>query len=263
VRFEGVDRASPWPRLLADAWPARLRPWTDFDVHRPTPYVTLTGGDFDAWLAGRSRNFRQQARRTQRKVAQAGGTMRLTSPADDVERDVANFVALHLARWSWRGGSGAITGGVEHMLREAARELVADGRLRLWTLEIDGAAISSHLFVAAGGEVAYFNGGFDERWADLKPSMHTILVALEDCFARGDRRMDLGLGVQPYKQRLADGDDPTAWIAIFPRDLRYPYTRAQALPAHLGSRVRAAGRRLPPDARERVRRLLGHAGGRR
>ena len=255
VRFEGADRDSPWPRLLQETWPGRLRPWRHFQVARPNPYITLAGRDYDGWFAARSSNFRQQMRRVARKVEAAGGRTRMTT-AQEVERDLEQFARLHHARWNWRGGSGALHAGVEEMLCAAGRQLIAQGRFRLWTLEIDDQPVSSHLFVAAGGEVAYFNGGFDERFADLKPSLHTILVALEDCFARGERRMDLGLGMQPYKQRIADGDDPAAWMALFPRDARYPYTRLQAVPEVLGARARDVGRRLPAAVRDPIKAWL-------
>ena len=256
IRFEGTDRASPWPQLLARAWPGRLRPWDHRDIVHPAPIVTLSGRSFDEWLATRSANFRQQMRRTAAKAAAAGATARMTVAGDDLDGDVAAFVRLHMARWSGRGGSGTVIGGVEEMLRDAGRALLVGGRFRLWSLELGGEAIAAQLFVAAGGEVAYFNGGFDERWAALKPALHTIVVALEDCCGRGDQRVDLGPGAQPYKLRLADADDPLGWSALFPRDPRYPYTRVQALPAHARARLRMAARRLPPRTREGLRRVI-------
>ena len=126
--------------------------------------------------------------------------------------------------------------------------------------DVAGETISSHLFLACGGEVEYFGGGFAEPWADFKPSLVTILVAIDDAFGRGERRVDLGPGGQHYKLRLADGDDPIAWRSLFPRDARYPLTRVQALPEQAWSTARVLGRRLPPERRTRVKRVLRRGG---
>ncbi len=62
----------------------------------------------------------------------------------------------------------------------------------------------------------YVNGGWDERFAQLKPAMLTILWAIEEAFSRGDSCVDLGTVEQPYKQRFADGDAPVTWTILLP-----------------------------------------------
>ena len=74
----------------------------------------------------------------------------------------------------------ALDAGVERMLAEAASDLLADCRFRLFTIEAHGSTISAHLFVAAGGQVAYWNGGFDESFAGDQPSMRVLVGAIQD-----------------------------------------------------------------------------------
>jgi hypothetical protein len=62
-----------------------------------------------------------------------------------------------------RGGSGVLSRRVERMLEAASVDLVTDLRLRLWTLELSGTTISAQIFLAGGGEVSYWLGGFDEN----------------------------------------------------------------------------------------------------
>ena len=260
VRLEGVYHDPRWSELLGRAWPGALPPRQRFDVARPQPYVTVAGRSYDEWFGTRSSNFRQQMRRIARKIQARGGVTTMTRDPGALQGDIAEFVRLHLGRWEGRGGSGQVDPTVERMLRDAAAELLADDRFRLWSLDIDGERVSSHLFIAAGGEVIYFNGGFDERYAELKPSMHVLLAALQDCFARGERGMDLGFGAQPYKLRLADDDRPSVSTTVYPRDLRYPYTRLQTLPGDLAINAWKVGRRLPPGLQASIKRQLQRRG---
>jgi CelD/BcsL family acetyltransferase involved in cellulose biosynthesis len=111
------------------------------------------------------------------------------------------------------------------MLRDIGKTLLArDGRFRLQLLEIEGEPISAQLFMPAGGHVLYVNGGWDQRFARLKPPMLAILRAIEDAFVRNDRQFDLGIGVQPYKLRFADADGPMASTIILPVGVRLPLT---------------------------------------
>ena len=45
--------------------------------------VDLGVGGFDGWLAGKSSNFRRQARRFPRRFMEAGGRIRMTASADE------------------------------------------------------------------------------------------------------------------------------------------------------------------------------------
>src|SRR4051794_29907325 len=159
VFFEGVDARSAWPNLLSRAWPggtaAVLRRGSD-----PAPTLNLRGGDFDAWLAGKSRNFRHDLRKKRRAFERGGGRVR-PATAETLEQDLAAFARLHHARWARRGGSSALTPGVEAMLADAAAGLLPAGRLRLISLELGGQVISSHIALTAGDEYAYWLAGFD------------------------------------------------------------------------------------------------------
>ena len=149
------------------------------------------------------------------------------------------LLRLHAARWEGRAPTWLTQPGVREALHEAAAALGPD-RVRLWAAEIDGEPISIQLFLAAGGEIKYWNGGWLEEHADLKPTMLTILAALEDSIARGERRLDLGAGTHPYKMRFADGQDPLTWGGLILRNGRWPRTRAELMPRILRYRAKQA-----------------------
>jgi CelD/BcsL family acetyltransferase involved in cellulose biosynthesis len=221
------------------------------------PVVELEGRTFDEWISGRSANFRQQARRRRRRLEARGAVFRMTTLVD-LDNDLEVFVRLHHQRWKRRGGSLTMNPRVERLLHEAGRALLPSERFRLWSLEVDGRTISSQLFVSAGGEVAYYNGGFDPEWAHLSPGMQTILAAIVDSCERREARVDLGGGDEEYKQRLADRDQPLVWKSVFPRTAGYPLARARILPYQLWWTGRGAiRRRVPRHVRRRVKRALG------
>jgi CelD/BcsL family acetyltransferase involved in cellulose biosynthesis len=168
------------------------------------------------------------------------------------------MVRLHADRWEGRGASSIVAGGerLAAAYEAVGHQLLDQGGFRLRMLELDGEPISAQLFTEIGGEVIYLNGGWDERHAQFKPAMLGILDALEDAFARGDRRLDLGPGAQPYKLRFADGDQPLAWSVLIAPGRSMPRVLAQTLPTTTWRELRTAAKRaLPPERVERLRRV--------
>ena len=138
------------------------------------------------------------------------------------------------------------------MLADVARTL-PPSRFRLWSTEVAGRTISSHLFLAAGGEVSYWLGGFDEAWAAQQPALQTILAAIGHALEQGDDRLDLGPGAQDYKYRFADGEDVLRTVTVVPRGARYGRVRALLAPDHAR---RAVASRLPEGWKPALKRLL-------
>jgi CelD/BcsL family acetyltransferase involved in cellulose biosynthesis len=128
--------------------------------------------------------------------------------------------------------------------------------MRVWVAELDGVPIAVQVFVAAGGEVAYWNGGWDECHAPLRPGLVTILAAIEDAIGRGERRLDLGPVEYPYKLRLADGNAPLCWDGLIVPGPRSVLTVAQLAPLRARLSAREALRRgLAGERFERVLEL--------
>jgi CelD/BcsL family acetyltransferase involved in cellulose biosynthesis len=169
----------------------------------------------------------------------------------EIRGGIEALLALHGERWRERGESGLARAGVGELLAGAASALGPD-RARLWVAEMEGEPISVQLFLAAGEEVKYWNGGWAERHADLKPSMLTILAAIEDAIGRGERRLDLGVGTHEYKLRFADTEDTITWGGLIARNRRWVATRAELAPRVLRYRAKRAVEDLPEPVRKRV-----------
>jgi CelD/BcsL family acetyltransferase involved in cellulose biosynthesis len=262
LALEGVPVASHWPVALRDGWPGSMRPLLRrYHVHG-APVLHLGHASFEAWMGSRSSNFRAQMRRLRRRFAADGGAIREATAAT-LDDDVDTLLRLHAARWESLGASNLVALGarMNAMLGAVGGESLASGRFRLVLLEIGGEPIAAQLFLAAGGEVLYFNSGWDERHAELKPTMLGLLHAIEDAYRRGDRRLDLGLGEQAYKLRFADGNDPVAWSVVLPAGPRLPFTWARTAPMLGRARLRdAAKRALTEQQVERLRGLVRRPG---
>jgi CelD/BcsL family acetyltransferase involved in cellulose biosynthesis len=260
VAFEAVPAASRWTRRLAEGARGRLTFAPYRNSTYPAPAVTLPEGPPGSWLAGRSSNFRSQMGRMRRRLESRGGAVRALHNPDEVQSALGSLLALHAARWRGRSeDSNLLRDGVAGLLAAAAAALGPE-RLRLFAVDVGGELVSVQLFLAAGGEVKYWNGGWSEEHADVKPSMLTILAALEDAIARGERRLDLGVGTHEYKLRFADSEDMLTWGGVIVRNRRWARTRAELAPRVLRYRAKRLVAALPRPAAERVEAALRSRG---
>jgi CelD/BcsL family acetyltransferase involved in cellulose biosynthesis len=129
-------------------------------------------------------------------------------------------------------------------------------RFQLRLLEIAGEAICADVSIVGGGEIVGFNNGWDERFKRMSPPLLAFMYDVEEGFARGYRRLQLGWGGNMYKQRFANGDDPVAWSLLLMPGARAPLTLARAGPLLAASWLRASAKRmLTPRQLERLRPL--------
>jgi CelD/BcsL family acetyltransferase involved in cellulose biosynthesis len=248
VTFEGTVGTSLWPRWFRAHWPEMRRPLCQVERATTAPTLTFAALTFEEWFASRSRNFREM-RRKRRRLEDAGAVFKVARTPEEVRAAVPAFARLHETRWSARGGSAVLDEGVEAMVGDAGAAMARDSRLRLWTIEVEGRTIATEIFVAAGGEVSHWLGGFDEDWARFGPSLLLILAAIEQAWELGDRRFDLGAGSQDYKGRFANGADTVEWSVVVP-PLAQVLSRPALIPWYAG---RHSFGRLPPVAKERIR----------
>jgi CelD/BcsL family acetyltransferase involved in cellulose biosynthesis len=170
-----------------------------------SPVLETDGAGFDDWLRSRSKNFRDQVRRRERKLAKAHELhYRLTDDPDRLDEDLGTLVRLHRERWGTE--SGAFEGGRDAFHLDFARHALEHGWLRLWTLELDGRPAAAWLGFRFGGAEWYYQAGRDpalEREAvGFVLMAHTIRAALDD----GVSEYRLLLGGEAYKDRFANAD---------------------------------------------------------
>lgn len=252
LSFEGIEERSPWPGLLAAAWPGAGTPRTVRLGAATALVLDIEDPDFDTWLAGKTQHFRKRLKRSRKLARDSGGAFRLAD-AESAPADVEAFLRLHVDRWQERGGSRAVPPPVAAFLRAAGPRLVASGHLRVWSLDVGGQTVASSLVLRAGSQLGYWLSGFDTAHAKLEPSKLAMLHVIEDAFALGATRLDLGEGALAYKQRFSDTEERLLRLVVVP-----PSPRAMQVAAGLApARARAwAARNLSAEQKARLRRLL-------
>jgi CelD/BcsL family acetyltransferase involved in cellulose biosynthesis len=257
ILLTGVLVEANWAERLRAAWPSG-KAW----VHRrplvAAPILPIDFGDLDSWFKTKSSNFRRQMRRFRRRVDEAGAVHRVTESEDQIVADLAEFERLHRSRHEWRGGTDAFPPGASEMLAEVGRRLLPSGRFRLASIEIDGKAINSQLYLSAGKELTVWNTGFDGEYANLRVSYIGLVDGVEAAIEGGFDRFDLGPGTQRYKYRFAEGEDELETVAVVPPGARRVVGRLVYAPDQLRA---AVAQRLTPEQKDRIRRLT--PGGRR
>lgn len=195
------------------------------------PSVAVRGRTWDEYLADRSQNFRQQARRKPRKLAREHRVeYRLSADPERLDADLDVLARLHGARWG--AASGALRGAALDFHRDFAAAALRRGWLRLWTMEVDGEPVAALYGLRYGNVEWYYQSGRDPRWDGAAVGFVLLCHSMQAAFADGVREYNLLRGDEEYKRRFADVEHGTeAFVAG-----RGPLTRTAA---RIGARAAA------------------------
>jgi CelD/BcsL family acetyltransferase involved in cellulose biosynthesis len=212
---------------------------------KASPTLVTEGLDFEDFLRSRSRNFRDQVRRRERRLAREHDLRyRLCDDPERLDADFDELLRLHGARWG--GESGSFEPPRDEFHREFAHAALRRGWLRLWSLELEGRVAAVWLGYRMGGSEWYYQAGRDpelEREAvGFVLMAHTIREALND----GMSQYRLLLGGEAYKDRFSNADHGLETV-LLARGAKGRAARAAV--------TRAAG--MPRPVRRRLRRLAG------
>ena len=176
-----------------------------------SPMIGLPSEGWEAFLASKSQNFRQQVRRKERGLLAQGLTYRL-SDAGRLEEDLGSLFSLHDARWGTHRSLGFAANNREFH-REFAALALNEGWVRLWLAEIGGRPVAAWYGFRFGGAEWYYQGGREPTWADSSVGFvlmaHTIRTAIAD----GVHEYRLLLGAEPYKDRFANKEARVTTVA--------------------------------------------------
>jgi CelD/BcsL family acetyltransferase involved in cellulose biosynthesis len=177
--------------------------------------IRATTGDY---LATRSRNSRQQIRRSMRLFEDAG-PLRLAPAAslDEALATLADLKILHQRYWRAKGKPGAFA---SPFFERFHRALVTDawpaGKIDLLRLTVGTRTIGClYNFVHEGQAYAYQSGfdfGSDGR---CKPGLVSHSLAAQRYLDAGLRRYLLLAGEGQYKVTLATHSEPLYWLQAY------------------------------------------------
>lgn len=160
----------------------------------------------EEWYDALCKRVRHNVRRAFNRVARAGGVLE-TASADNLEEWLAALFRLHAARWRERGEPGVLADGrMEAFHRDAARELLAAGLLRLYGLRMPEGPAAVHYGFAGHGRFYAYLDGFDPAYARLSPGTALIGRAIECAIAEGLAEFDFLRGPEGFKYEWGAAD---------------------------------------------------------
>jgi CelD/BcsL family acetyltransferase involved in cellulose biosynthesis len=247
--LHNVDEDAEWITELMRAWPGSL---AKRELYRDVvPYASLPP-TWDEFLGQRSRNFRSQIGRKERKLQSSYGMeFRLIDDPVQLPAAMDSFFALHNARWSGESHQPSLAAAkTQAHHRDFAAMALERGWLRLWFLMAAGRPVAALYGWRIGHRYCYFNAGWDPAWAQASVGLvllsHTIRSAIEE----GAQEYNFLLGDEAYKSRFSTGQCNLQTLAFAPR------SSPTRVAIYLDARCRRAAQALPAGMRTRLRSTL-------
>jgi CelD/BcsL family acetyltransferase involved in cellulose biosynthesis len=194
---------------------ARQRVYTEPRLR--SPFLDLDG-DWDAYLASRPRSLRKEIGRCERRLRELGDLeMTLTSDSTNLDRDLDEAFAVEGSGWKRQRGTAIDSHpSTRDFYRRVATWAADRGFLRLFTLRLAGVAVACDICLEDGGVRYMLKGGYDERFARFAPGLVLLRMGLEDAFANGLSRIELGGADDSYKLRWTSAVRERLTLHAFP-----------------------------------------------
>ena len=197
----------------------------------------------EAFMAGRSRNYRKKIREYERRCERdLHVATRLSATTDELRRDMDDLVRLHHSRWD--GASRAFQSNKYlEFHRRLGSELFDRGWIRLFSLTSGTTALASLYCFAYDGHYYYYQAGRDPSF----PKHHLGLVLMHKAILQAihDKAVvfDFLRGQEAYKYHWAS-EATTNVRLVFWRDARsLAAARVQRAIGWLGAAAAALGGR--------------------
>lgn len=177
-----------------------------------SPVLEIAGRSWDDYLAAKSSNFRQQARRRERKLAKEHDIrFRLADDPDRLDADLEDLFLLHNLRW--QGYSGALLERRAAFHRDFAHHALERGWLRLWLLELNGRTVAAVYGLRFAGRELFYQAGRDPDYDRNAVGFVLLVHSIREAFNDGLEAYDFLRGGEDYKDRFTDADDTvvTTW----------------------------------------------------
>jgi len=233
---ERMPAEGGWPALLGGS----------VIQHEESPVLHLEADDWESYLASRSRNFREQVGRRERKLAREHElSYRLTGDPARLDDDLSTLFELHRARWS-DARADAFAGKREAFHRDFAARALERGWLRLWFLELDGTPAAAWYGFRFAGADCFYQSGRDPKHESKSVGFVLMAHTIREAIGDGIREYRLLRGGEDYKARFSTEPGGVDTIAV-PRDMR----------GRMALTAARAGARMPPAIRGALVRVAG------
>lgn len=186
-------------------------------------YSIDTTVNWETFLNGASHSARQAVLGRTRKFFNLHECkLKRVEKADELELAADALVRLHQARWQSKGEPGTFAlPGVEDFLRESMRVSLAEDRLGLTTLEVDGSIAAVRLDFLDNHVAHAFQAGFDPAYANLSLGNVMNGLCIRACIEdERVREYDLMGGSAGYKELWTTNHKNSVCLTLVRRSAR-------------------------------------------
>jgi CelD/BcsL family acetyltransferase involved in cellulose biosynthesis len=173
------------------------------------PYLALPAS-WEAFLSGRSRNFRYTLSRHERKLIKDFPARVVFSAVREQRHLTAamqRLFALHQQVKEANGLPGAFAERSKQRFHvELAIALLSRGCLRLYELKVDDEVIASIYCFRYRDVVAFYQTGYSLDWARYRPGQQLMAFAVRSAIEEGAKTFDFLRGDEGYKRHWTDSD---------------------------------------------------------
>jgi CelD/BcsL family acetyltransferase involved in cellulose biosynthesis len=203
-----------WDVLLAERLPPGHGLRGRILRREPSPVIERPEGGWDEYFAGRSRNFRSQLGRKERKLERDHAlSFRLSDDPGRLADDMGVLFRLHDVRWG-EEGSGAMSAQRQAFHQDFAAAALERGWLRLWLAEVEGKPVAAWYGFRYGGVESYYQSGRDPEWERSSVGLVLLVHTIREAMGDGMREYRLLRGGESYKDRFATDDRGVETVAV-------------------------------------------------
>ncbi|HZT15009.1 MAG TPA: GNAT family N-acetyltransferase [Gaiellaceae bacterium] len=198
--------------LLAEHVPAaeRSEAWlASGRVVRDEAFPLVRAASWDEYVGSRSGHFRKKLAWQERRLGRDGRVEYRLTDAGSLERDLETLFALHRARWKTQTDFLSRAS----FYRELAAAALTRGWLRMWQLELDGAAVASIFGFRFAGREWHVQTGRDPSIKAVSTGLLLLWQSLRAAVEEGVGEYLLLRGPEDYKYRVATDDPRIATVA--------------------------------------------------
>jgi len=199
LRLDSLRESSPTLEHLPEI--ARRRGYTvEIEQEDVTSGIVLPG-TWDEYLGLLNKKDRHELRRKLRRMDDQTDWKwySLTDPAQVAER-LGEFITL--LRLSRSDKDEFMTPERERFFYNITQRMAELGQLRLYFLEMNGAAVATSLCFDYGGSRLLYNSGYDPEHSYYSVGLILIAMCLKDAIEQGLKYFDFLRGPEPYKAHL-------------------------------------------------------------
>ncbi len=174
--------------------------------YESAPFLELSGNT-DDFLASKSRNFRSNLRRKEKRLAKAGDLqVQVVTRPGEVDKALAAIMAIENDSWKFQEGTAITsTPAVERFYRTLAKEMACRGWLRLYVMTLDGNPVAYDYGLLFEGCYSMLKTSYREQCKYLSPGVVLRWFVVRDLFEVGCKEHDFMWGMEPYKIQWSTG----------------------------------------------------------